>query len=106
MSLLPFLAQTSLYTNNFFKEIFMLAPHWLDAAFQQPMSAAPLTTDEIIANIIGTNNFQNAVVKAQAAYDAQVVIQQQHQHGFFAGPSPAQQARVAFLAALNAPAQL
>lgn len=70
----------------------MMAPHWLDDVFDVPENAATALT--------ATDRFKEAVAKAQAAfYEAQEF---QKKNPKVAGGSPAQQARVAFLIAINA----
>lgn len=70
----------------------MMAPHWLDDVFQAPEEAATALT--------ATDRFKEAVAKAQAAfYEAQEF---QKKNPKVMSGSPAQQARVAFLGALNA----
>lgn len=78
----------------------MIKPHWLDRVFTPVMGAAPFTSNEIVATMIATNNFKDAIVKAQVAFDE--AQQNRLQHPNLSGASPAQQARVAFLKALNA----
>ncbi len=70
----------------------MMAPHWLDDVFDVPENAATALT--------ATGRFKEALAKAQAAfYEAQEF---QKNNPKLVGGSPAQQARVAFLKAINA----
>jgi hypothetical protein len=70
----------------------MMAPHWLDDVFQAPDKAATA--------LVATDRFKAAVAKAQAAYHEAEEFHKKNPK--VVGGSPAQQARVAFLEAMNA----
>ncbi len=70
----------------------MMAPHWLDDVFDVPKNAA--------AALTATDRFKEAIAKAQAAFDEAQEFQKKNPD--IVGGSPAQQARVAFLKAINA----
>ncbi len=69
----------------------MMPPHWLDDVFKSP--------DKAVATLTASVRFQEAVKKAQAAYDEGQEFHKKNPS--VVGSSPAQKARVAFLEALN-----
>jgi hypothetical protein len=70
----------------------MMAPHWLDDVFHRPENAT--------ASLNASDRFKEAIAKAQAAfYEAEEFRKKNPK---VVGSSPAQQARVAFLEAVNA----
>lgn len=70
----------------------MMAPHWLDDVFQAPDNATTALT--------ASDRFKEAVAKAQAAFYVGQEFQKKNPKAV--GGSPAQQARIAFLEAMNA----
>ena len=70
----------------------MMAPHWLDDVFQAPDKAA--------TELAARDRFKEAVAKAQAAYYEAEEFHKKNPK--VVGSTPAQQARVAFLEAMNA----
>lgn len=69
----------------------MMAPHWLDEVFKAP--------DHIVPALTANDRFKQAVAKAKAA--SQEAEEFFKQNPKAVGGSPAQQARVAFLEAMN-----
>jgi hypothetical protein len=78
---------------KFVEEILlMMAPHWLDDVFESP--------DTAVQTLLASGRFKAAVAKAQAAFhEAQDFLKK---NPGVVGGSPAQQARVAFLEAVEA----
>ena len=70
----------------------MMAPHWLDDVFEVP--------DKAVESLAAADRFKKAVAKAQAAFYA--AQEDQKKNPGIVGGSPAQQARVAFLEAVDA----
>lgn len=71
----------------------MMAPHWLDTVFEEPKSAAKALTS--------SRRFVEAIEKAQLAFrNAEEELAKEPKRR---GSDPAQQARLAFLDAINAP---
>lgn len=69
----------------------MMAPHWLDDVFKAPEHA--------VSALTANNRFKEAVSKAKAAFQEAEEFFKQNPKAV--GGSPAQQARVAFLEAMN-----
>lgn len=69
----------------------MLPPHWLDDVFQYP--------DQAISKLTASGRFKEAIARAQAAYYEREAFQKQNPQ--VVGGSPAQEARIAFLAAIS-----
>ncbi len=70
----------------------MMAPHWLDDVFESP--------DKAVETLLASGRFKAAVAKAHAAFlETEDLLKKNPE---VVGTSPAQQARDAFLKALNA----
>lgn len=69
----------------------MMAPHWLDEVFKAP--------DHADSALTASNRFKEAVAKAKAAFHEAEEFYKKNPKAV--GGSPAQQARVAFLEAMN-----
>lgn len=70
----------------------MMAPHWLDEVFELPIEAKK--------QLVAHDRFKEAIEKAQKAFDASAEELRRNPQN--RGAVPAQQARVAFLDAMNA----
>jgi hypothetical protein len=69
----------------------MMAPHWLDEVFKAP--------DHAVSALTASSRFKGAVAKAKAAFNEAEEFFKKNPNAV--GGSPAQQARVAFLEAMN-----